>query len=221
MYTSPRMAGLRVGADWTPRNDTFNISTNRLTVISSPTNGINGVFQDLVEVGADYDRSFGGVRLLGHFVYNFGSATKTVLSSDKYHDLSAMQAGVRAEYAGFALGASALNFGKSGQQYNSTASAPRYDADSYNYTLEGQYTAGRLVFGGLYRYGQDPGLMNVPGVRKVHIYEAGIGYYIWDGLQLQFQYDYFNAKSDKPQTAASGSPNDDGNVVTARAVFRF
>jgi hypothetical protein len=40
-------------------------------------------------------------------------------------------------------------------------------------------------------------------------------------MQLQMTYDHFVAHSDKATTATSGSPSDRGDVITARAVFRF
>ena len=224
MYVSPRFAGLRFGLDWTPRNDAFNISTNRLDYTTSTTltgTGFDAVFRNLIEAGVDYDRTFGGVRLLGHFIYNTAKSTPTTIVGDSYSDLKAYQAGLRGDYGGFALGASALYFGKSAQQINSTAAAPRYQANTYNYSVQSQYKQGRWVVGGVYRYGQDPGQMTLPGVRKMKVYELGLGYTVWDGLQLQLSFDRFNATSDKPETAATGSPDDRGNVITARTVFRF
>jgi outer membrane protein OmpU len=224
MYTSPRVSGVRFGIDWTPRNDAFNISTNRVDYTTSTTltgTGFDAVFRNLVEIGADYDHRFGDVRVLGDFVYNVGKSVPTVTTANSYSDLSAFQAGVRGEIGGFALGASALYFGKSAQQINSTSAAPVYRANTYSYSLESQYKVGRWVVGGVYRYGQDPGQMNLPGVRTLKLYELGFGYTLWDGLQLQFSYDHFLSDSDKPTTATSGSPDDKGDVATARAVFRF
>jgi len=224
MYTSPRVSGLRLGVDWTPRNDAFNIATNRVDYSTSTTligTGFDAVFRNLVELGFDYDKRFGDVRVLGDFVYNAGKSVPTTTTANRYSDLNAYQAGLRAETGGFALGVSGLYFGKSAQQINSTSAAPIYRANTFNYSLEGQYKAGRWVFGGVYRYGQDPGQMNLPGVRTLKLYELGMGYTMWDGLQLQFSLDHFLADSDKAQTATTGSPDDHGDVATARAVFRF
>lgn len=224
MYVSPRVSGVRFGVDWTPRNDAFHISTNRLDYTTSTTltgTGFNAVFRNVVTVGADYDSTFNGVRVLGNVAYMTGKSVPTTTAADSYEDLRGYQAGLRGEYRGFALGATVMNLGKSGQQINSSAAAPRFQENTYNTALQAQYKWDRWVVGGVYRNGQDPGQMNLPGTRKLKVYELGLGYTVWDGLQLQLQYDHFVADSDKAQTAVSGSPSDSGNVLTARAVYRF
>ncbi|WP_175712939.1 porin [Burkholderia ambifaria] len=225
MYMSPRFAGFRFGFDWTPRNDAYDISTNRLNYTTSTAltgAGYDAVFRNLIEVGFDYDQKFGDVRLLGDFVYMTGKSVPTATTvGGTFYDLRAYQAAFRVEYGGFAIGPSVLYLGKSAQQKHGTASSPIYNANTYNYSLEAQYRFGRWVVGGAYRYGQDPGQMTLPGARTLRVYELGAAYTLWKGMQLQMTYDHFVAHSDKATTATSGSPSDRGDVITARAVFRF
>ena len=218
VYFSPRFAGLQVGASYTPRNDDSHGSVNRLEPIVNTTgNGYSTTFQDLVEVGANYSNTFGGVALKASAGYFWGDASNTgpALTGLSIEDLNAWQVGAQVGYAGFSLGGSYTDFGESGQ-----IQGPGTDnGKSRLWVVGAQYTAGPIVVGANYKNGKDAGSRTISGDRKLEVYEVGAGYTVAPGLTLQAQYDYFKAESDS-STAALDLDND-GHVVLVRTVLAF
>lgn len=217
VYFSPRFAGLQLGASYTPRNDSVNQDVDRLKLATTANAGFTSNFQDLIEVGANYSNTFAGFTVKGSAGYFWGDALGRGVAGDRYEDLNAWQAGAQIGYAGFAVGGSYTDFGKSGQN----KIAGNYTEDTRNWTAGVQYTTGPIVVGFNYKFGTDPGSMTLPGSRRLNVYEVGAGYTVAPGLTLQAQYDYYEAKSDKTVTAASGSPDDKGHVVLVRSVLAF
>ncbi len=217
VYFSPRFAGLQVGASYTPRNDDSNASVNRadLTPVTATGRGFSTTFEDLVEVGANYNNTFGGVAVKASAGYYWGSAPSTTTVGASVEDLNAWQVGAQIGYAGFSLGGSYTDFGNSGQIETATSDNEK----SRVWVVGAQYTAGPIVVGANYKNGKDAGSLYTPGDRTLEVYEVGAGYTVAPGLTLQAQYDYFKADSDL-STAAVDLDND-GHVVLLRTVLAF
>ncbi|MBP2301980.1 porin [Azospirillum picis] len=206
VYFSPRFAGLQLGASYTPRNDSSNTSVDRV----KPAGSSAFIFTDLVEVGANYNNTFGGITVKASAGYFWGKAGEDAPGTN-YKDLGAWQAGAQVGYAGFSLGGSYLDYGKSGQNR-----APGVDTqDARVWVVGGQYTTGPIVVGVNYKVGKDAGSAVVAGDRKLKVIEAGAGYTVAPGLTLQAQYDHFKAESDVV------GRDDEGDVVLVRSVLAF
>lgn len=218
VYFSPRFAGVQFGASYTPRNDSFNQDVDRSKASSAIANqGVTNSFANLVEVGANYDGNVFGFDVKASAGYFWGTSSDSTVAADSFRDLNAWQVGAQLGYAGFAVGGSYTSFGKSGQNKR-----PGFFADDmYNWTTGVQYTAGAIVVGANYKYGVDPGSMLDPGSRRVTAYEVGAGYTVASGLTVNAQYDYVLANSDRPETAATGSPDDKAHVIVLRTVLAF
>ena len=212
VYFSPRFAGLQLGASYTPRNDSVNQDVNRVKRSSTLAGAqATGSYQDMWEVGANYNQTFGGFTVKGSAGFIGASATESTLATDNFKDMNAWQVGAQVGYAGFAVGGSYTDYGKSGQNQI----PGRFTERTFNWTAGVQYTTGPIVVGANYKYGQDAGSTLIPGKRKLEVYEVGAGYTVAPGLTLQAQYDYF--KSDNE----TGVPDDKGNVVLLRSVLAF
>ncbi len=216
VYHSPRFAGFQVGGSFTPRSDSFNTDVNRIKAASTAGAQFTGNFQDMVEVGANYQNKFGDWALGASLGYQGGRASASSAGTDRFTDLQSWAASVQVGYGAFSAGGSYTDYGKSGQNkiYGFTGAARTWQAGV-------QYTAGALVVGGGYLHGEDPGSVTLAGKRSLGVYEVGAGYTVAPGLLLQAQYDYFKADSDKLATAASGSADDKGSVVLVRTVLAF
>ena len=81
--------------------------------------------------------------------------------------------------------------------------------------------AGAIVVGANYKYGVDPGSMLDLGSRRVTAYDVGAGCTVASGLTVNAQYDYVLSNSDRPETAATGSPDDKAHVIVLRTVLAF
>lgn len=241
VYFSPRFAGLQLGASYTPRNDSSAgdvartepvtgagvVTTGGVTTstfgpgtIAAPSTpgaarGFSTTFQDLVEVGANYSNTFGGVAVKASAGYYWGDAANTTIVGASVEDLNAWQVGAQVGYAGFSIGGSYTDFGESGQIQTATSSNDK----SRVWVVGAQYTAGPIVVGANYKNGQDAGDLYTPGKRKLEVYEIGAGYTVAPGLTLQAQYDYFQADSDR--TSATANFDDEGHVVLVRTVLAF
>ncbi|AWB08101.1 porin (plasmid) [Azospirillum humicireducens] len=216
LYASPRFAGLQVGGSYTPRNDSSNTDISRAKTGSTPAAQFTGNFQDIVEVGANYKATLGPVKATLSAAYMGGKAIGSGAAADSFKDLRGYIGGFRFEYAGFSLGGDYLNYGKSGQN----ARYAHMD-DSWTWQIGAQYVTGPYVLGAAYIRTEDPGQVNRPGKRTADIYEVGAGYTVAPGLRVQLQYDYFDTRSDKAVTLASGSPDDRAHVLLARTMVAF
>lgn len=218
VYFSPRFAGLQVGASYTPRNDSSNTDVSRSKPVGTVAGQFATTFTDMVEVGANYSNTFGGVALKASAGYFWGQAVDDVTVggvASNYKDLNAWQVGAQVGYAGFSIGGSYVDYGKSGQNER----IGYFTEDSRNWVVGVQYTTGPIVVGANYKNGKDAGSLLSRGERELQVYEIGVGYTVAPGLTLQAQYDYFEADSD--QTTAAVDRDDKGNVVILRTVLAF
>jgi len=218
VYFSPRFAGLQLGASYTPRNDSSNTDVNRTKPVGTVAGQFATTFTDMVEVGANYSNTFGGVALKASAGYYWGQAADDVTVagvSSNYKDLNAWQVGAQVGYAGFSVGGSYVDYGKSGQNERTGY----FTENTRNWVVGVQYTTGPIVVGANYKNGKDAGSLLTRGDRELQVYEIGVGYTVAPGFTLQAQYDYFEADSDL--TTAAVDRDDKGNVVILRSVLAF
>ncbi len=101
-YFSPRFSGFQVGASVTP------------TDTNGDKNGddyfMDGDWENHIGVGANYDNSFGGVRVRASAVYSTASSNDTA-----YEDVSAWSVGGIVGFGPFGLGANYTDNGDSGE----------------------------------------------------------------------------------------------------------
>jgi len=215
VYFSPRIAGFQLGGSYTPRNDDSTNSVNRLkTGNALAVSTVQTSFQDIWEIGANYDANFGGVGVKVGAGYYAGQAADVANAS--FRNLRAWQAGAQVSFAGFALGGSYSDFGKSG--FNKALG----NVESGRvYQLGAQYTMGPVVIGAGWMRGSDAGDVFVSGRRKLDVYEIGASYTVAPGLAVQAQYDYFKADSDRANTVALGQADDKGSIVLLRTTLAF
>ncbi len=210
VYFSPRFAGLQLGAAYTPRNDSSGTDVNRVKTTGTLAGTSASTYQDMVEVGANYNNTFGGVTIKGSAGYHWAKGVDDVAGSN-YKDLNAWQVGAQVGYAGFALGGSYTDYGKSG--LNSRTGV--FTETTRNWVVGAQYTTGPIVVGANYKNGKDAGNLTVRGDRELQVYEIGVGYTVAPGLTLQAQYDYFDLDAETSATS------DKGNVVLLRSILAF
>ncbi|HYH21380.1 MAG TPA: porin [Azospirillum sp.] len=223
VYFSPRLAGVQFGASYTPRSDSNNTDSNRLktTTVTAAGNQYAPGYQDLVEVGVNVVQEFNGVSVKALAAYQTAEATKTSFASDSFKRLSAWTASARVGYAGFSVGGSYTDWGKS-LQNGRTASGAAAQRESFKIVHVGaQYTTGPLIVGAGWMHGQDPGSNSIAGKRKVDAYEVGVSYTVAPGLAVQAQYDHVKANSDKAVLASGSNPDDKANVVILRTTLAF
>ncbi len=210
VYFSPRFSGLQLGASYEPRNDSSHTDVNRTKPVGTFAAGANGIYQDVVEVGANYNNTFGGVSVKASAGYMWGESVDDAPGAN-YKNLNAWQVGAQVGYAGFAIGGSYTDYGKSG--LNDRVGV---DTESTrNWVVGVQYTTGPLVVGANYKNGRDAGNLFVSGDRELQVYEIGVGYTVAPGLTLQAQYDYFDLDAETSATS------DKGSVVLVRTVLAF
>jgi hypothetical protein len=217
VYFSPRFAGLQFGASYTPRNDSNNTDMNRSKVSAlSAATGTNilgtGGYEDLWEVGANYNETFAGFTVKasgGYMGANALGSSTLPAAAQNYNDLTGWQAGLQVGYAGFAVGGSYTYYNRSGENSLGFTEGQR------NYTVGVQYTTGPIVVGANYKFGADAGSTAIPGSRRLNVYEAGVGYTVAPGLTLQAQYDYVDTNNE------TGLADDKANVVLVRSILAF
>ncbi|HYH22379.1 MAG TPA: porin [Azospirillum sp.] len=212
VYFSPRFAGFQLGASYTPNGNSWNTDSDRNErAVIAATGAITPYFQDELEIGVNYNGSFGGVTVKGGAGYMWGEATESTTGANNFKNLNAWQAGLQVGYAGFVVGGSYTDFGKSGQRQ----ALGFFNENSHVWQLGAQYTMGPIVVGGGWSYGQDQGSASVIGKRKVNVYEIGASYTVAPGLAVQAQYDYVKSDSDV------NALDDKANVVVLRTTLAF
>jgi predicted porin len=218
VYFSPRIAGFQLGASYTPRNDDSTNNVNRLERTALATaSAIAPSFQDLLEVGANYDQTFGAIRVKAGAGYYWGEATETVTGGvvSTYKDMNAWQAGAQVGFAGATIGASYTDWGKSGLRTGAAAGIFGDRANVWN--VGAQYTMGPIVVGGGWMFAKDSGSTAFAGKREVNVYEVGASYTVAPGFAVQAQYDYFDIENEAGRAAI----DDKGSVVILRTTLAF
>ena len=212
VYFSPRFAGLQVGASYTPRTDDSNNSVDRSEFANARTSAsaVTNSFQDVVELGLNYNATFGAVSVKVGGGYQWGESSDVTGAS--FRDLNAWQAGAQVGFAGFTIGGSYTDWGKSGLN---RALGGAFADSAQVWQAGAQYTVGPIVVGAGWMYGKDSGTFTAAGERDINVYEVGVSYTIAPGFAVQAQYDYFDNDG---ETAAT---QDKGSVVLLRTTLAF
>jgi hypothetical protein len=193
---------------FTPTNLSVNTDVNRRNYVTTTSSAIeaggdptqsecggtfgNGqplqgcAYNNIVEAGLRYDGSFGGVSVQASLGYEHGDAptNHSTRPYTSYNDLSALQAGIQLGYAGFEIGGSYLNAGKSG--YAKTSGL--YLNDQSTVTAGISYQTGPVTVGFNYAHGEDAGNLYAPGSRSADLYSLGATYVLAPGLTTSLEY---------------------------------
>ena len=212
VYFSPRFAGFQLGASYTPRTDDSQNSVDRSEFANARTlaSPVSNSFQDVIELGANYNATFGAVTVKAGAGYQWGEASD--VTGTTFRDMNAWQAGAQVGFAGVTLGGSYTDWGKSGLN---RAITPGAEGAAKIWQLGAQYTMGPIVVGAGWMYGEDSGSFTAIGKREVNIYEVGVSYTVAPGFAVQAQYDYFENDGDTVAT------QDKGSVVLLRTTLAF
>lgn len=151
-------------------------------------------WDNVYELGLRYDGNLGPVSVSGSLGYERGSARTTIsaLPRTGYNDLSAYQAGLQLGYAGFLVGGSYLNAGKSG--YAKTSGL--FLSDQTAITAGISYQLDPFVIGFNYAHGEDAGDVTVPGTRSADLYSVGATYTVAPGLTTSLEYLHSTTKNE-------------------------
>lgn len=180
-------------------------------------------YQDVWEVGARYDATFGGFSLSGSAGFEQGDAQSTGIRATRadYHDLQAFQFGAQVGYAGFLIGGSYLNAGNSG--YAKTAGLLLSDQSAFTAGIS--YETGPVVIGFNYAHGEDAGDLNVRGSRSANLYSVGATYTLAPGFTTSLEYLLSNTKNESGYGAdpfGNGLPGSgNANLVLWKNVITF
>jgi len=152
-------------------------------------------YDNVWEVGARYDGTFGGFSLSGSAGFIQGGARSTGIAATRtnYNDLQAVQFGGQVGYAGFLVGGSYLNAGNSG--YAKTRGL--FLTDQSAITAGISYETGPVVVGFNYAHGEDAGDVTVPGTRAANLYSIGATYTLAPGFTTSLEYLLSNTKNER------------------------
>lgn len=238
-YFSPRFSGFQAALSYQPRFRDVLTSVSRAKYApGSVTTTFGSDFQDVYELTANYAGEFSGVTIKASGGYSGGSATEDRVGSPanySRHDLTSWQIGAQLGYAGFVLGGGYVDHGKSGQLKSDLAKK-----NSNTWNIGGQYTTGPVVVGIGYQETRDSGLAGVAetaaniangtvarnGERKLSAVTVGAMYTVAPGLRTGIEYTYFEANSDRENTAATAvvparNYDDKGSVILLRSIVTF
>jgi len=194
VYYSPRFAGLQLGASYTPRNNNFGLAVDRASdVVTTAT------LSDAIEVGANYNATFGGFGVKASAGYMWADVTGAggIVGID---DLKSWQFGGQVSYAGFAVGGGYTNYGRVANVETNKL-----------WNAGAQYTMGPIIAGVGYTHATG----GAAGVDTTKIYEVGASYTVAPGLSVGASYHFVNVDG---TTAAT---DNDANVVLLRSVLAF
>jgi len=182
-YFSPRIAGFQAGVSYIPTTDG---TTGRGRSFEFNGNG-NG-YQDVFQVGASYDGTFGAVRARAAVTYAFGEAANGI------EDLSTWQAFARADVAGFGVLGLINYVGDSGLPNG-------VDGDAYAWMVGGEYTFGAFTVGASFTRFED----EAAAIENSNVWSVGLTYTVAPGLSLRPEYNYIQAEDDFLGGDESGS----------------
>lgn len=203
VWFSPRVAGLRLGASYTPQPFSHGLDIDRAK------NAAPG-FQDVWEAGAHYAREFGGFGVAASFAYMAG---RSELASQA--DLASMQAGLSFSYNGLTLGGGYVGRGDSGLL---RAAANRSGLKVWN--AGAQYQSGPWSVGLGYVDGRREGDQAVAADDRQRFWSAGLGYMAAPGLR--FGAEFLAIRFDDEAGAAKAAREDDqARVGLLRATLAF
>lgn len=213
VYFSPKFSGFQVGGSYTPNSSSSGYNIDRSETATSG-------YQDIWEIGANYDNTFSGVGLKLIAGYMGGQAKDAATTARE--DLSALQVGGKISYAGFSIGGNYINKWDSGlaKSYQN-----KDDQEIWSAGLE--YVAGPVTIGGAYVHGKgnigtygtatttSGGVTRYTGSVEQSVWQLGALYTVAPGLLVGAEYNYIDAD-------APGTVNDDkANVFMLRSAVVF
>ena len=124
-YYSPRFSGFQVGASITPQPG-----------LSGDNFKADGAWENHYGIGANYDNSFGDLRIRGSAVYSAASS----INSDMLNDISAWSVGGIVGWGPFSLGANYTDNGDSGTW------VPNWATESSYWDVAASFETGPMYF---------------------------------------------------------------------------
>jgi predicted porin len=189
-YETPDFGGFQAGIGYTPSGGDSGNNFDRTDTLTggASTTGISGRanFRDVVEVGAKYTMKFSGVEITPNVGGLFGSAYKTLNSTQaSLEDASSLFAGLKIEYMGASLAGGYTNSFKSGLAKNNLGTAPNRDSTE-GLVISAGYVTGPWAFAGYYQYVTMEGNQSAAtsGNDTFRALELAGGYTLAPGLQL-------------------------------------
>lgn len=180
-------------------------------------------YDDVIEAGLRYDGNLGPVSIASSFGFEHGTSrgTGTGASKTNYNDLEAYQIGTQLGYAGFTVGASYLNAGRSG--YARTAGLKLSDQEVYTAGIS--YETGPVIIGFNYAHGEDAGDVTVAGRRTANMYSVGATYKLAPGFTTSLEYVLSNTDNERGYGSdpfGNGLPaSGNANLVLWKNVITF
>lgn len=172
-------------------------------------------YNDVVQVGLNYDGTFGAARVRAFGTYSFGEGRPGGISNGlavtQTEDLAAFALQLRVDLGPFAVSAHYVNNGESGQ-----ASAAAFREDAQNWGLLAQYTVlPELTVGASYAYYEDAGDTAFSGKDEITVYSVGLAYTVAPGLSIRPEYHYYDFDNEP------GQRDEDGNIFMVRTQVSF
>lgn len=191
----------------------YNIAANP-TSVTTPLQGC--LWKDIVEAGLRYDGTFSGVSVSASAGYEHGGAPTPAAGIATFYDLNAYQVGFQLGYAGFLVGGSYLNAGKSGYTKSAAAAlgAVVQRTDQSSFTGGISYETGPVVVGFNYAHGEDAGDLSKSGSRTADLYSVGATYTLAPGFTTSLEYLRSETHNQAGFTALNGSDYIGANSAT-------
>jgi hypothetical protein len=150
VYLSPSISGFQFGVGFEPNHVPENVGP---VVTSSPTPIIGGQPRNLIDVGAQYTKTFGPVGIQAGVDYisagqvNNTGAAQPFTTPTSYHNLNIVSGGLTLSYAGLTIGGNSV-YGAFNQVDGDTFQLePQGGNNAAGWLAGAQYTMGPAVFG--------------------------------------------------------------------------
>ena len=177
-----------------------------------------------------YDGNIDVVSISASFGYEHGNAP-TPNTAPSFYNLNAYQFGIQFGYAGFLVGGSYLDAGKSGYTKAATATngVVRQRTGQSSFTGGLSYQTGPVVVGVNYARGEDAGDLSLPGSRTADMYSLGATYTLAPGFTTSLEYlrsvthrqQGFTTTSSDYVGANGTGPNGNANVFLWKNMITF
>lgn len=193
-YLSPRFAGFRVGASYTPDNSeeasSGQIAAKGGSFAGMPANNNIGQMSDDIAAAVNYEGKFGPASVEGAFSYERGQLEQND-AAGTFDDRQAWQAGIDVGWAGFHIGGGYFN------DDNGFAS----DGTQKSYGVGLTYAIGPMTVGGSYLNSRrERGALSD---EKLDRYMIGARYALGPGIDLRTSVQYYDYDGADPATASS------------------